>query len=163
MIQKNPSSTVFEKRRPSSFCLVVIEQNNPAPYFFSLRRGPDSMEKLVKLLEKHAENFHRKKRRFPNFIGNRSNLDETANCWNCEEAFATEDVKILEHCHFSGKFLGYAHTLCNLQRQRTKFTPIFAHNLANYDIHHVIPALKSGCEKNTTTTKNTSTKKNTFH
>ena len=76
-------------------------------------------------------------------------MDETENCWICEEAFATKDVKILDHCHFSGKFLGYAHTLCNLQRQRTKFSPIFAHNLANYDIHHVIRALKSGSENNT--------------
>ena len=146
---KKSSTTVIEKRRPSSFCLVFIEQDNPVPYFFSLRRGLDSMEKLVKLLEKLAEKFHKKKQKFPHFIGNRSHLDETENCWICEEAFATEDVKILDHCHFSGKFLGYAHTLCNLQRQRTKFTPIFAHNLANYDIHHAIRALKSGSENNT--------------
>ena len=28
-----PSSTVIEQHRTSSFCLVVIEQDNPAPYF----------------------------------------------------------------------------------------------------------------------------------
>ena len=76
-------------------------------------------------------------------------MDETENCWICEEAFATEDLEILDHCNFSRKLLGYARTLCNLHRQRNKFTPVFALKLANNDFHRVILALKSGSENNT--------------
>ena len=107
------------------------------------------MQKLVKLLERLAEKFNKKKRQFPQFTGNKEIHVENDNCWICEEAFAEDDVKILAHCHYSGKFLGYAHGVCNLQRRRTKFTPIFAHNLANYDIHHVIRVFKTGSENNT--------------
>ena len=145
----NPSSTVIEQHRPSSCCLVVIEQDNPSTYFFSLSRGPDAMKKLVKLIEQLAENFNKKKRQFLQFTGNKEIHVENDNCWICEEAFAEDDVKIPDHCHYSGKLLGYAHGVCNLQRRRTKFTPIFADNLANYDIHHVIRALKTGSKNNT--------------
>ena len=107
------------------------------------------MQKLVKLLEQLAEKFNKKKRHFPQFAGNKEIHVENDSCWICGEAFAEDDVKILDHCHYSGKVLGYAHGVCNLQRRRTKFTPIFAHNLANYDIHHVIRALKTGSENNT--------------
>ena len=46
-------------------------------------------------------------------------------------------------------FLGWAHTFCNLKRRTINFTPVFAHNLANYDLHHVVLALQSLDEKNT--------------
>ena len=101
-----PSSTVIEQHRPSSFCLVVIEQDKPAPYFFSLRLGPDAMQKLEKLLEQLAEKFNMKKRQFPQFTGNKEIHAEKDNCWICEEAFAEDDVEILDHCHYSGKFFG---------------------------------------------------------
>ena len=47
------------------------------------------------------------------------------------------------------KIIGLAHAQCNLKRRTLNFTPVFAHNLANYDLHHVILALKSSIERNT--------------
>ena len=45
--------------------------------------------------------------------------------------------------------MGWAHAQCNLKQRALNFTPVFAHNLANYDLHHVILALKSSNERNT--------------
>ena len=98
------------------------------------------MQKLVKLQEQLAEKFN-KKRQIPHFTGKKKIHAGNDSCWTCEDAFAEYDVKILDHCHFSGKFLGLPHRVCKLQRRRTKFTPIIAHNLANYDIHHLMRAL----------------------
>ena len=75
-----PSSTAIEQHRPSSFFLVVIEQDNRAPYCFSLRGGPDAMQKLVKLLEQLAEKFNKKKRQFPQFTANKEIHVENDNC-----------------------------------------------------------------------------------
>ena len=40
-----------------------------------------------------------------------------------------------------GKFRGAAHQSCNLKFQRPKFTPVFFHNLQNYDAHLFVRAL----------------------
>lgn len=40
--------------------------------------------------------------------------------------------KVRDHCHFTGKYRGAAHYLCNIQFKKPKFTPVVFHNLANY-------------------------------
>ena len=52
------STTVIEKNKPSSFCLVAVEAGNPQPEFFSLHRGVDAMTKFVPMLEVLARDFH---------------------------------------------------------------------------------------------------------
>ena len=56
---------------------------------------------------------------------------------------------MLDHCHFIGKFLAWAHAQCNLKHRNLNFTPLFNHSLANYDLHHVVLALQNINEKNT--------------
>ena len=44
-----------------------------------------------------------------------------------------------DHCHFTGKYRGYAHNKCNLDYSWGYFKiPIFFHNLKNYDAHLII-------------------------
>ena len=71
------------------------------------------------------------------------------NCWICNVAFENEDEKVLDHCHFSGKLLGYAHNECNLKRRTLNYTPVIAHNMMNYDLHnlhHIVKTLDSTSE-----------------
>ena len=48
-----------------------------------------------------------------------------------------ETDKVLDHCHFAGKFLGCAHSKCNLKRRTVNYVLILAQNLLNYDLHHI--------------------------
>ena len=42
-----------------------------------------------------------------------------------------EDDKVIDHCHYSGKFLNFAHPDCNINRKTTNFIPVIAHNSSN--------------------------------
>ena len=66
---------------------------------------------------------------------------ESEVCWLCKGKFGEEKPKVRDHCHFTGKFRGAAHQSCNLKFQRPKFTPVFFHNLQNYDAHLFVRAL----------------------
>ena len=43
-------------------------------------------------------------------------------CWICQEEF--DDMakkKVRDHCHFTGKYRGAAHNICNLRLKKNKF------------------------------------------
>ena len=50
-------------------------------------------------------------------------------------------VKVRDHCHFTGVYIGPAHNLCNIKRRRKVRVPIYAHNFSNYDSHFLLQAL----------------------
>ena len=48
--------------------------------------------------------------------------------------------KVKDHCHYTGKFRGAAHSDCNLKYNVPKNIPIVIHN-AGYDTHFIISQL----------------------
>ena len=70
---------------------------------------------------------------------------KTSTYWICCIHYTNEHDKCLDHCHFSGKFLGWSDEKCNLARRTVNFTPVIGHNIQNYDLHHVCLALHE-CE-----------------
>ena len=49
--------------------------------------------------------------------------------------------KVRDHCHYTGKFRGAAHNICNLRYKVPKEIPIVFHNGSIYDYHFVIKKL----------------------
>ena len=49
--------------------------------------------------------------------------------------------KLRDHCHYTGKFRGAAHNICNLRHNVPKKIPIVFHNGSTYDYHFVIKKL----------------------
>ena len=48
--------------------------------------------------------------------------------------------KVKDHCHYTGKFRGAAHSICNLNYNDQKEIPITIHN-ATYDTHFILNQL----------------------
>ena len=46
--------------------------------------------------------------------------------------------KFRDHCHFTGKYRGAAHSICNLKNKVPKFIPVIFHNGSRYDNHLII-------------------------
>ena len=66
-------------------------------------------------------------------------LNANPNCVICDSKLLAD--KHLDHCHYTGKVLGFTHPLCNLERQTPKYLPVFFHNLKGYDSHMIIRGL----------------------
>ena len=49
--------------------------------------------------------------------------------------------KVRDHYHYTGKFRGAAHNICNLRYKVLKKIPIVFHNGSTYDYHFVIKQL----------------------
>ena len=142
----------LEAHKPCSYALLFVALQETKPFFFELKSGPNVMVDFVKSIEAIAKDIYDVKQQHKNFSGEPTTpKEDTALCRICETNLnkSAQDPTVLDHCHFTGKFLGRAHAQCNLKRKTLNFTPLFAHNLANYDLHHVVLAQQNINEKNT--------------
>ena len=68
----------------------------------------------------------------------------------CKKEFSTDEndknaFKLYhnarDHCHYTGKFRGAAHSICNLRYKTPKEIPVVFHNGSTYDYHFIINKL----------------------
>ena len=55
--------------------------------------------------------------------------------------------KVKDHCHYTGKYRGAAHSVCNLKYSVPKNIHIIFHNGSNYDYHFIIKELAEEFKK----------------
>ena len=55
--------------------------------------------------------------------------------------------KVRDHCHFTEKFRGVAHSICNLRYCVPHKIPIIFHNGWKYDFHFIIKELAEECKE----------------
>ena len=69
--------------------------------------------------------------------------DSAKICFICEKSFdnTKSNIKVRDHCHYTGKYSGAAHSACNLQYKVPKTIPVVFHNGSNYDFHLIINQL----------------------
>ena len=49
--------------------------------------------------------------------------------------------KVRDHCHYTGRYRGAAHSICNLRYKIPKEIPVVFHNGSKYDYHFIIKQL----------------------
>ena len=62
-------------------------------------------------------------------------------CYLCSKKFSDEVLKVRDHSHYNGKYLGAACSSCNLRRRKMKKIPIFMHNGSRFDLHFIVKGL----------------------
>ena len=71
-------------------------------------------------------------------------------CYICKKEFSTDENdknafklyhKVRDHCHYTGKFRGAAHSICNLRYKTPKEIPVVFHNGSTYDYRFIINKL----------------------
>ena len=72
-------------------------------------------------------------------------FNKASDCWICGEDLGNDRVR--DHCHFTGRYRGPAHNICNLKYRKPESVSVFFHNLSGYDSHLFIKKLGSPDEK----------------
>ena len=62
-------------------------------------------------------------------------------CHICLKPIGSEEPKVRDHCHYTGKFRGTAHRSCNLDYKVPSCIPVVFHNMSGYDAHLFIKEL----------------------
>ena len=100
-------------------------------------------EKFSKDLREHATKIinYEKKKMIPLAKEEKIHYNEQEICYICKKEFDTSNKKhhkVRDHCHYTGKYRGAAHNICNLRYKTPKEIPVVFHNGSTYDYHLII-------------------------
>jgi hypothetical protein len=139
--QKGDKSEITSEHEACGFGYQVVRYDGKAeePVIY---RGEDTVEIFLQKLESEVENINNVFKHPKQLIMTEENIQDyenTTKCWICEEE--TNEDKVRDHCHFTGKYRGAAHKSCNLKLKikpnETKI-PVVFHNLKGYDSHLIM-------------------------
>lgn len=132
----------------TSYSITIIDEKGVMMYEKTESDLNNVIEKFFKTL-KYIENTYipllqryRVKYDYTN-----EEIEQHANaelCYLCKGAYSNVRGmhKVRDHCHYSNKFLGSAHSKCNWKRTVNTNIPVFIHNFRNYDGQFIAQGLK---------------------
>ena len=136
------STTKINQHIPSEYSIYTNcsfdKSNNELSYY----RGEDCMKRFCKDLKDHATKIidFKKKTMIPLTKEEEDNYNKENTCYICKKDF-NNDMKVRDHCHFTGKYRGATHNTCNLRYKIPKNIPVIFHNGSTYDYHFIIKEL----------------------
>ena len=111
------------------------------------------MKKFSKDLREDASKVidYEKKKKIPLTTEEKIYHNKQKICYICKKEFSNNEKKIYQvrdHCHYTGKYRGAAHSICNLRCKVSKEIPVMFHNGSIYDYHFIIRDLVKEFEGN---------------
>ena len=106
------------------------------------------MKKFCKDLREHATKVinYEKKEMIPLTKKEEKKHNKQKVCYICRKEFNIDDNdkkwhKVKDHCHYTGKYRGAAHDICNLRYKISKEIPVVFHNGSTCVYHFIIKNL----------------------
>ena len=153
--QNNPEKSYAEKKAkhiPSGYSLVTCcsfdKSKNERKYY----RGEDCMKIFCKDLKDQAMKIinYEKKDMIPLTDKEKEAHENQKICYTWQQEFCMDEnnkkefklkQKVRDHCHYTEKYRGEAHSICNLRYKIPKEIPVVFHNGSTYDYHFIIKKL----------------------
>ena len=109
------------------------------------------MKKFSKDLREHASKIidYEKKKMIPLTTEEKIYHNKQKICYICKKEFSNNEkknCKVRDHCHYTGKYRGAAHNICNLRYKVPKEIPIVFHNGSIYDYHFIMKEFEGNFE-----------------
>ena len=121
------STYTLEQHLPCSFCMIVVERDNPETLHFLYTLDTTVWNAGKKKVER--PDFYQQKRKFQCFLATALPRDTWSRCWIRNFDFNYDKKNILDHCHFNGHFIGYARREKILKRRTLNYTPVTSHSM----------------------------------
>ena len=136
----------YQKHEPSGFCLYFkgIVETKFEPILYTKRYEEENLakifvKKLIMATHKIYNEYYRRPKPIRLTKEDHLNFVEAKICHICQEEIT--ERKVRDHCHFTGKYRGAAHSRCNLNARKPLLIPVIFHNLQGYDVHLFIKEL----------------------
>ena len=147
------STTKINKHTPSGYSIFTHCSFDKSKNKLNYYRGEDCMAKFCKDVREHATKIinYEEKDMIPLTKKEEENYNNQKVCYICKKEFDKSDKKhhkVRDHCHYTGKYRGAAHNICNLRYKIPKKIPIVFHNGSTYDYHFIIKELVKEFEGN---------------
>ena len=153
--QKNPNESYAErkaKHEPSSYSLSLISSFDSIENKHNAYGGKDSIKRFCSDLKELATKKINceEKEMIPLTDKEYKFYEEQEKCHKCQKEFCYDKnekkrskiyQKVRDHCHYTGKFRGAAHSICNLNYKVPKEIPVKNHNGSTYDYNFKIKEL----------------------
>ena len=120
----------------------------------SLYCGDDCMKKFCSSVREHATNIlkFKNKKMLPLTKEELKLHQDAKGCFICGKRFLKKFTKsknywkVRDHCHYTGKYRGAAHNICNLRLNVPNEILVAFHNGSSYDYHFIIKELTNEFE-----------------
>ena len=137
----------YQKHEPVSFVYYIksfnegVYPSTKRTYIKENPEDPDAVDVFINWLEEDVKIISE--------LGNKKmvitkeeeeQFKQASNCWICRKKLNLED-RVRDHCHFTGRYRGAAHNICNLKYSKPNNISVFFHNLTGYDSHLFIKKL----------------------
>ena len=116
------STTKINKHTPSGYSLFTHCSFDTAKNKLDYYRGKNCMKNFCLDLREHATKIinYEKKEMIPLTKRKEKNHNKQKVSYICKKGFSTDDSnkkyhKVRDHCHYTGKYRGAAHDICNFQ------------------------------------------------
>ena len=147
--QNNPnesSTTEINKHIPSGYSIFTHCSFDQTKNKLNYYRSKDCMKKFCKDLREYTTkiiNFEKKKM-IPLTTEEKIHYNDQEICYICKKEFDKSNkkhYKVRDHCHYTEKYRGKAHNICNLRYKIPKEIPVVFHNGSIYDYQFIIKEL----------------------
>ena len=143
--QNNLEKSYTEKKQLSICFLVTHCSFDPTKNKLDCYKDKDRMERFYKNLKGHAARIinYDKKEMITLTNEESKSYKKQKVCYICKKEFSTDDNnkkyhKVRDHCQYTGKFRGAAHSICNLRCKTLNEILVVFHNGFTYDYHFII-------------------------
>ena len=110
----------------------------------------DALMESLQALEKELLPYQEEVKPMQLSVEEEAEFQAATHCYMCEKEFQTKSmnyIKVRDHNHATGEYRGAAHSICNLNKKRSKHIPVFFHNLRGYDAHLIMRGIHRSAGK----------------
>ena len=137
----------YQKHEPISFSFYIksfnesVYKSKKRTYIKENPEDPDVIDVFINWLEDEVKEIAK--------LGNEKMIitdeeeeqfNKASDCWICQKKLNIQD-RVRDHCHYTGRYRGAAHNICNLKYSKQNNISVFFHNLTGYDSHLFIKKL----------------------